>query len=219
MKKGKTALAALIVASGILAAGCGQRGETWQADQSSIYVAKDMHVENAVVSTSDEANELYNQEEMAEFARAKIAEYLEESGAAPQGEGTQAPVTLRSSSVEGQTGTLVFSYASPEDFVKFAAATGDNTHTVTSLVVRTVSEEMGAGGFADAQSFRTPKDKAAASDEVAKNTDYIAVTVVGAATVFTEGKIAYVSGGPEEVQLTGSHSAVTSEGKHYIIFK
>lgn len=221
MRNGKAMLAALVTAAGLLAAGCGQSSgggsETWAANDNSIYVAKDMSVESALVYTSEQFNDLYKQDELSAYVEQAIADYAAENGAAG-GEG-QAPVTLKSCSLEGRTGVLVFDYASPEEFVKFAQATGDNTHTVTSLTVRKVSDELAAGGLTDASVYRTPRDKTVDSGEVTKQSDYGVVAVEGAATIFTEGEIAYVSGAAGEVQLTGSHTAVTTEGKHYIIFK
>lgn len=220
MRNGKAVLAAVVAAAGILATGCGQKSgnvETWSANENSIYVAEDMSVESALVYTSEQFNDLYDAEELSEFVRQAVAEYTAENP--PEGGDGQAPVTLKSCSLEGRTGILVFDYASPEDFVKFAQATEDNTHTVTSLTVRKVSDELAAGGLTDASAYRTPKDKAADASEVMKQSDYGVVAVEGAATIFTEGEIAYVSGTADEVQLKGSHTAVTAEGKHYIIFK
>lgn len=215
MKKRKAALAALAVAAVLLVPGCGQKAdsETWTGRENSIYVSKDMAVKSALVYTSEQFNDLYQQAELEEFAKQAVDEYASESQTA------QSPVTLEACSLEGRTGTLVFSYASPEEFVKFSQATGDDTHTVTSLTVRKVSDELTAGGLIDAASYRTPKDKTVDSGEVLKQSDYVVVTVEGSAEIFTEGTIAYVSGGPDEVELKGSHTAVTAEGKHYIIFK
>lgn len=217
MKNRRVALAAVVAAAGLLAVGCGKGAggsDTWTANDNSIYVAKDMSVESALVYTSEQFNDLYKPDELSAYVEEAIADYTEEHG-----EGGQTPVTLKSCSLEGRTGILVFDYASPEEFVKFAQATGDDTHTVTSLTVRKVADELTAGGLTDVSTYRTPKDKTVEAGEVTKQSEYGVVAVEGAATIFTEGEIAYVSGGAGEVQLKGSHTAVTTEGKHYIIFK
>lgn len=220
MRNGKALLAVLVTAAGLLTAGCGQNAgggsAAWQANDNSIYVAEDMSVESALVYTSEQFNDLYKQEELSAYVEQAIADYTAENPTAGDG---QAPVALKSCSLEGRTGVLVFDYASPEDFVKFAQATGDNTHTVTALTVRKVADELAAGGLTDAASYRTPKDKTVDSGEVTKQSEYGVVTVEGAATIFTEGEIAYVSGGADEIELKDNHTAVTTEGKHYIIFK
>ncbi len=218
MKKRKAVLAAVAAAAMILAVGCGQKtvDEGWQANDNSIYVGNDMGVESALVYSSEQFNDLYSQEELSDFAGQAVSDYAKENTASGDG---QAPVTLKSCSLDGRTGILVFSYATPEDFVKFSEFSGDDTHTVTAMTVRKVSEELAAGGLADAASFRTPEDKSVEMSEVTKQSDYVAVAVEGAGTIYTEGKIAYVSGSAEEVQIKGNHTAVTTEGKHYIIFK
>lgn len=225
MKKRNAVLAALAAAAMLAAAGCGQKpdGDVWKADENSIYVTRAMEVESALTYTSPQANELYSREELENYAADAVSRYNQENGgqaAASNTEGQEKlPAALKSCTLEGQTGTLVFEYRTPGDFVKFAEATDDNTNTVTSLTVRRVSEELTAGGLADEKQYRKADGREAALEDVMKQSDYVVVAVEGAAAVYTEGNIAFVSGDGTSVSVTGSHRALTSEGKHYIIFK
>lgn len=221
MKNRKVILAALAVTFGLAAAGCGQQSKTgtWNANINSVHVTRAMEVESALVYSSEQFNELYNRNELAEFAKNAIAEYNSENGAEAAAENTEGkaklPVALKSCSLEGRTGVLIFDYASPEDFVSFAEATEDDTHTITSLTVQKVSE---AEGISEA-SFTDRKGKAATAETVAKQADAVAVIVEGAGTICTEGKILYVAGEQTPVTLKDDFTASTGEGKNYIIFK
>ncbi len=112
-------------------------------------MADDLSVQSAMVYTSEKENDLYSAEGLAEFAKEQIASYNEEQGAAAEAENTEGgeklPAALVSSSLEGQTGRLVFAYNTPEDFVKFSEENGDDTHTVTSLVVFDTEERKASG--------------------------------------------------------------------------
>ena len=221
MKNRRVILAALAVTFGLAAAGCGQQSKTgtWNANINSVHVTQAMEVESALVYSSEQFNELYNRDELAEFAKNAIAEYNSENGAEAAAENTEGkaklPVALKSCSLEGRTGVLIFDYASPEDFVSFAEATEDDTHTITSLTVQKVSE---AEGISET-SFTDRKGKAATAETVAKQSDAVAVIVEGAGTICTEGKILYVAGEQTPVTLKDDFTASTGEGKNYIIFK
>ena len=144
----------------------------------------------------------------------QIASYNEEQGAAAEAEnpedGEILPAALVSSSLEGQTGRLVFAYKTPEDFVKFSEENGDDTHTVTSLAVFD-TEEAKLPDLA----YKTPAGKNADIQKAAAKDSHMVLTE-GSATVYTEGKILYVTDG---VEVKSDHSAVTPEGTGCIIFK
>lgn len=221
MKNRKVILAALAVTFGLAAAGCGQQSKTgtWNANINSVHVTREMAVESALVYSSEQFNELYSKDELAEFAKEAIAEYNSENGAEAAAENIEGnaklPVALKSCSLEGRTGVLVFDYAAPEYFVSFAEASGDDTHTITSLAVQKVSE---AEGLTEA-SFTDRKGKAASADAVAKQADAVAVIVEGSGTICTEGKILYVAGEQTPVTVKDDFMAATGEGKNYIIFQ
>ena len=177
MKKNIAVLTASALLAAVWTAGCSAgSGKTWDGSENSIYVADDLSVQSAMVYTSEKENDLYSAEGLAEFVKEQIASYNEEQGAAAEAEnpedGEILPAALVSSSLEGQTGRLVFAYKTP------------------------------AGKNADIQ-------KAAAKDSHMVLTE-------GSATVYTEGKILYVTDG---VEVKSDHSAVTPEGTGCIIFK
>ena len=120
------------------------------------------------------------------------------------------PMALRSSSLEGKTGKLVFAYGTPEDFVRFSEENGDDTHTVTSLQVLDTEETR----LPD-MSYKTPAGKDADIRKAAAKDSHMVLTE-GSAKVYTEGKILYVTDG---VEVTSDYSAVTPEGTGCIIFK
>lgn len=219
MKKRRAAVLAL--ALGLMLTGCGQKAATgtWNANTNSIYVNHDLEIASAMVYTSEVENDTYNQEELKAFAEEAVVDYNTANGgaaAAANAEGAaRLPVALTSCSLEGKTGTLVFEYASADDFVKFAQENGDNTHTVTALAAKTVADAVAAGDLADL-AFTDPSGKAVAADDVTKQSAYYVVIAEGTAVIQVEGQIAYMT---EGVTLRDSYTAATPEGKYCIVFK
>ena len=218
MKKKAAVLAAAVLLCAVWAAGCSETGakkKAWDASENSIYVAEDLSVRSAMVYTSQKENDLYSAEGLAEFAKKQICSYNEEQGAAAEAENTEGkeklPAALEKSSLEGKTGTLVFSYATPEDFVRFSEENGDDTHSVTSLQVL----DTDASKLPDL-AYRTASGKSAELSKAGEKKDSHMVLTEGSASVYTEGKILYVT---EGVEITSDHSAVTPEGTGCIIFK
>ena len=215
MKKKIAVLTAAVLFAAVCTAGCSRSsGQSWDGSENSIYVADDLSVQSAMVYTSEKENDLYSAEGLAEFAKEQIASYNEEQGAAAEAENTEGgeklPVALEKSSLEGHTGTLVFAYGTPEDFVKFSEENGDDTHTVTSLMVcDTESAKL------PDLTYKTSAGKDADIQKAAAKDSHMVLTE-GSTKVYTEGKILYVTDG---VEVTGDHSAVTPEGTGCIIFK
>lgn len=219
MKKRRAA--ALVLALGLLLAGCGQKAKTgtWNANTNSIYVNHALEVASALVYTSENDNDTYNQDELKAYAEEAVVDYNTANGqaeASANSEGAaKLPVALKSCTLEGKTGTLVFEYGSAEDFVKFARETGDNTHTVTALAVSTVADALAAGIFNDTE-FVNPSGKPVAQTDVTKQTGYYVVSVEGTAVIQVEGAVAFMT---EGVSLRDSYTAVTREGTNLIIFQ
>lgn len=232
MKKKRTALAVLGITAGILLAGCSQQAKDaeWKANENSVYVTRDGQVQSALVYSSEQFNELYKEEGLKAFAENAVAEYnagpdqadgateVKIGDAAEGAEEEKPPVTLMSCKLENQTGYLVFDYASPEDYLEFAKFSGDNTNTITGLTVA-ASDDAAAAGMLSGVGLMKPNGKEADIQDVLKSADYTIVSVEGAGTVCTEGKIAFVSAGETAVSLKDDFTAVTGEGTHYIIFK
>ena len=224
MKKKQAVLAFLGITTGILMSGCGQKatGE-WKANENSIYVTREQEIQSALVYTSEQDNDLYDQEELEVF----VKEAIEEELTSLVGNGEIAvfseelqqnpPVTLSSCTLEGRTGTLIFDYASAEYYGKFAELTGDNTNDIRSLMVVSASDAKAAEVLGETGVVKA-NGKAAEVADVTKHEDYVVVTFEGAGTVCTEGKIMYISA-DSDVTLRDDFTAVTGEGKHCIVFK
>ena len=219
MKKCKAAWTAVIWS--LVLMGCGAQGKagSWNADSNGIYVSKAMTVESAMVVTSMNSNDLYDQEELKAFVAETIVEYNTAAGGAAASENSEGaaklPVALKSCTLEGNTGVLAFEYASAADFVKFSQESGDNTHTVTALSVKNLSDAQAAGELAEGK-FVDIAGKAVETSDMTRQSKSIVVAAEGVAVIHTEGKITYVS---EGITLNDSYTAVTSEGTNYIIFQ
>ena len=216
MKK-RNAAAAAIAGCALLLSGCGQKGavQEWNASENSIYVTKSGGVESAMVYQSDQANDLYTQEGLEAYAQEAVDAY---NGAHGLGEGAgedpqTQPVILEECRLEDRTGTLVFSYGTPEDFIQFAQETGDNTHSMTGLKTGTV--EQLAGELPEA-GFLTAAGKEAETSAVKKDGKQTAVKAEGAGTVYVEGQVAFVTG---DVTVKAANAVITPEGESWIILE
>lgn len=219
MKKKMVVAAVRVLLTGLLVVGCGQKSEVWDAAENSIYITKEHEVSSAMVYIAEKPNELYDQAELAEFVKDAVVAYNTQAGAASLSEnpesGERLPVALKSCTLEGQQGRLVFDYQTPEDFVTFSKENRDNTHTITSLRVRTVADEMAVGKLPDV-GFKDLQGKTLTKAEVTEKPEYSIAVVEGSGTVYTESKLLYVS---ENVVVKDDHAVMTAEGTNVIIFK
>lgn len=232
MRKKRAALAAMGITAGILLAGCAQqvKDADWKANENSIYVTRDGQLQSALVYASEQVNELYQEEELRAFAEQAVAEYIAGpetaegetavviGNPADRTESEKPPVALTSCRLEKQTGYLVFDYAAPEDYLEFAKFSGDNTNTITELSVA-ASKDAEAAELLSGVSLVRANGKEAAVQDVLKSEGYTIVSVKGAGTICTQGRIAFLSGGAGEVYLKDDFTAETGEGSHVIIFR
>lgn len=222
MKKRKMVWFALAVAAGVGMAACGRLGGSgkWNADKNSIYVMKSLEVRSVMVFTSAVANELYDQEELAQDTREWVQDYNKKNRSYEAGQGNKAkeklPVALASCTLENGTGTLIFDYGTAEDFVRFSQEVGDNSHTVKALSVGIVEDMLSSEKMAGIRFF-VPDGREADGKEVSRHAKYRVIAMEGAATLCTEGKVAYVSS--EDAVIQDDYTVTTGEGLHYIVFQ
>lgn len=219
MKKSRATGMAVILA--LLLSGCGKQAKAgeWNSGAESIYINRAMGIESSVIYTSPVDNDTYNQDELKAYVEEIVVSYNEENGGANESENREdadkLPVALKSCTLDGTTGKLIFEYRDGDNFVSFARETGDKSHTLTGLSVQTVGDALAAGKLLDG-SFLTADGQAAASEEVTGQSDQIAVSTAGSAVICTEGEILYVTNG---VTLRDSHTAVVPDGENYVIFQ
>ena len=199
MKKNCAVLTAAALSCAVLA-GCGQKQEgTWNANENSIYVTKELAVESAMVYTSDKPNELYTVEGLSSYVEEAVTSYNTEHGGAAAFENEKdqekLPAALKSCSLEGQTGKL------------------DNTHSITGLSVGTAAE---LAGELEGMTFLTAAGKDAELASVTGESKNKAVIVEGAGTVYVEGGVAFVT---EGVRVKAGNAVITSEGTNCIVFQ
>lgn len=224
MKKKQATIAVLGIFAGLWISGCGKDAvREWKANENSIYVNRQQNVQSALVYTSDTENDLYNTEELSAFVQTVIDEEL--TSLAGNGEiavlteelQQKPPVTLVSCKLEGRTGTLVFDYAAPEYYGRFAELTGDNTNTIRNLRVMSTADEKAAAVLPDAD-LKKANGKPVKASDILKDKDAVIVVLEGAGTICTEGKIRY-TWSESDVTLRDDFTAVTGEGRHCIVFK
>lgn len=219
MKNKYTVLAVAAAMACISLAGCGQKAEAWNANENSIYVTKELAVESAMVYTSEKSNDLYTADGLASFVKEAVSDYNTEHGGTAtfengnEKDAKKLPAALKSCSLEGETGKLVFEYGSADDFVKFSAENGDNTHSITGLSVGTAAE---LSETLNNMTFLTAAGKSAEAANVTKNGRQKVVMVEGAGTVYVEGGVTYVT---EGVKVKAKNAVITPEGTSCIVFK
>lgn len=211
----------MLTLTAALMTGCSQGAKSGEmkTDSSLIYVTSERKVSSSLVYTSEKENANYNQDELKSDVEAAVAEYNAAKGAAGSAQNTEGadalPVSLRSCTIDGKIGKLVFDYGSAGDFVEFAAATNDDTHTVTRLEVDSVAQAQANGIMTDAAMMK-PDGAAVSLSDIAGQSDLSVIVTDGAGTVQTQGAIMYIS---TDADILDEYTARLSEGTHYIIFK
>lgn len=216
MKKRSRILVALL-AVGLLA-GCAGRGGDNSFDNpksSSIYVTDAGTFSTATVETY-EKQDYFNEEEW----KGQWTAFLEQAAVDYNSEHGEGAVSLKSSSFQDGTITMIYDYATGADLVQFTAAFEDEANQVGSISTISVEEALNQAGTGGVLFVRLSDGKTASTDEIAKKSDYHVVVVEGlpgqTRKLKTEGKIAFVS---SNVSITNSYAVEVGEGKSYIIFK
>lgn len=219
MKKVKIALAASLLAV-ILAACGGKQGSTstFSPDQDRIFVSREGNFSSSLVENYDSAN--YTQEKFQAFVEEIVSSYNEGKGLGAVSVNTEGqaklPVAVNSCTLADGTAKIIFDYASPADLMDFAKNQQDEDNQTEGLEFDKASVFLNRGALMETV-FVSPKDGANVKPEkLVKAGENGCVVVDGAVTIQTEGQIQYISKG---VSLQDDFTAVTPEGRSYIIFK
>lgn len=207
MKKVRIAMAVLMTAT--LLFGCGSKSgatSTFAPTQNSIFVRRDGTVSSALVEVDDKS--YYDQAELKTFIEEWITTYNTEQGS--------SGVTLASCTLKDGMAAAVFDYASGADLCSFTQASDDQANQAGLLEVSTISDGLVQGKVSDG-TWKAGKDGSSVSlDTVIKQGDLNLVTMDGAVTLQTEGKIQYYSGA---VTMVDDFTVTSTGGKSYIVFK
>lgn len=214
MKKAK--LAAIAVMAGLMLYGCKGGGGTssFPPEQSAIYVNRNGEIYSALVKTYDTSRDYYDAAELKAMAEAEVAAYNAEH---PVGqEGSSKAVTLTDCTLENGMARIVYEYADGTSLSQFTGQFQDAVNHAETLEVSTVAEGLTQGKVTDGAWMDVKKNSTAALDDVMKQSRLHLVSVNGAVSVQTEGKILYYSG---NVTLKDEFTAEITEGNAYLVFK
>lgn len=207
MKKAGIALAVMM--TGTLLFGCaggGNETSMFSPVQSSIFVTREGSFTSALVEAYEP--DYYVESELKASIEEAVAGYNTEKG--------DTEVTLSSCTLGNGKAIALFDYKSGDSLCDFAREMEDEANQTSVLKFSTVNDGLVAGNIMDG-SWKKAKDGSSVStDVVLKNGELKLVTVEGAATIQTEGKILYYSG---DVTLTDNFTAVLGGGRSYLIFK
>ncbi len=209
MKRLKLALTGFVMAIAITGCSALQGESAWVPSGNSVYIGKDLKVQSAMVYTSEAEQGQYDQAQLEQFAQSVVDEYNNQNAS-----GEEKSVALTSTNIEGNKGTLVFSYDMPEDYVGFAELAGDDSHSITSILPQEVSQV--AASSWDGVSLVDTNGSAVTLETVIQNTKLKSVEIQGVGTVEIEGTIRYMSSG---VVANSQNQAQTAEGINIIIFE
>ena len=187
---------------------------SYQPSDNTAMIAADGTLEWASVEEYGEGS--FSQEELADFAKARIGEFNESLGAGNQAE-SQGDERLPVSYVSGELGdgraVLVTSYDSPSRLLEFAQYIGDYNVPFVQLEIAAASElaeELSGVPLVDRDGRTAEK-----LQELLNIEGCLAVKADGQGLIYTEKKVSLMS---EGCQLRDEHTVLTAgEGVSYII--
>lgn len=214
MKKAK--LAAIAVMAGLMLYGCSGGGgsSAFPPEQSAIYINRDGEIYSALVKEYDTSRDYYDAAELKAMAEKEVAAYNAEHPV--NQEGSKGAVTLTDCTMENGKARIVYQYADGTNLSQFTGQFQDAVNHAQSLEVSTVAEGLTQGKVTDGTWIDVKKNSTAALDDVMKQSKLHLVSVNGAVSVQTEGKILYYSG---NVTLKDEFTAEITEGNAYLVFK
>ena len=215
MKKSGLLLAAL--AAGVMMTGCSSGKAAFTPDTSCIYIAEDGQLSSALVESYEGD---VDTEDLKKYLEDAVIRFNQESGAGNAAENKKGaerlPAALNSVTKDAGAVRVIFDYASAEDLIRFCQTEDneDDSNTVTALEVKPVSEATEWFLSAD---YTTADGKAAALEEIKKESKGKAVYIEGGGTFRFAGKVLYLALDAEkknEYTVT-----VPDGGKAYVVFQ
>ncbi len=153
------------------------------------------------------------EEELSAMAEREASAYIADS---------KSPVTdkpavqVHTCQVKDGVATLVYEYGSPEALVEFTERTQDMENHPEALAITTVGQGLVEGMVSDGSWIRVDKKSPVELKEVLAQSDRRLVSVRGAVTVQTEGRILYCSG---DVTVKDAYTAEIAGGNAYLVFQ
>ncbi len=215
MKKAK--ITAVIIMAGLLLYGCKGGSSTFPPEQSAIYVNRSGEIYTALVGTYDSSKDYYDSAEFKAMAEKEAADYnAEHPTGQDNGDNSSKAVSLTECSLENGTVKVVYQFLTGDDLCRFTEGTQDNSNHVESLGISTVAEGLADANLAGGTWIDVKKNTTIDAGEIMKQSKLRLVSVNGAASIQTEGKILYYSG---NLNLKDEFTAEVTDGNAYLVFK
>ena len=188
-----------LAACAALFTGCARSGgDRGSFTENTLYVAKDGTV--FWTSTEEYGEGSYKEEELRDFAGAKISQFNQSLGkeaAYENRDGSEAlPVALDEVSMKDGRAVLVTEYDTPSRLVEFSGEIGDTSMPFTSIETGTAADLADVKQTAYMDAKGKTADPQALSEGILKESG-LAVKVSGQGLISTENRILYVSEGCE----------------------
>ncbi len=224
---GVMAAAVIVAAAVVFLTGCGAGGDSFPADRSAIYIAKDGGLYTVLCGAYDAAKDYYSEEELTARVEEEVAAYNAEhladawqTEAKPAGR-TDARQMEEAVSVErvrlgGGTASIVLRYSDAENLIRFTEASQDTDNHAEKLSVTMVGEGLPDVPGEDEAWTDAKRNDPVTPEQIRRRTDLHLVAVTGPVTVQAEKRILYYSGA---VSLLDKYTAQVADGDAYIVFK
>ena len=211
---GMMTAAVIVAAMSVFLTGCGAGGNSFPADRSAIYIARDGGLYTVLCGAYDAAKDYYSEEELTARVEEEVAAYNAERSACEGQE--DEPVTVEEVRLGNGTASIVLRYSDAENLMRFTEASQDMDNHTEKLSVTIVGEGLPDVPGVDEAWTDAKRSDPVTPEQIRRRTDLHLVAVTGPVTVQAEKRILYYSGA---VSLLDKYTAQVADGDAYIVFK